>query len=79
MIDYGTIRVDVHAGMSEDQLLTVVKNAVESTSQIRVREHRNEILNQCFNTVKTNSCYAPFSVKWTMNESYTYTFTISPL
>lgn len=77
MNDYGTIRVDIHPGMSEDQLLTVVKNAVESASQIRIREHHNEILNQCFNIVKTNSCYAPFSVKWTMYGSYTYTFTIS--
>lgn len=79
MNDYGTIRVDVHAGMSEDQLLTVVKNAVESASQIRMREHRNEILNQCFNVVKTNSCYSQFSVTWVMGDSYTYTFTISPM
>ena len=79
MNDYGTIRVDVHAGMSEDQLFTVVKMAVESASHIRLREHRNEILNQCFNVIKTNSCYAPFSVKWTMHGAYTYTFTISPM
>lgn len=79
MHNYGTIRVDIHPGMSEDQLLSVVKNAVENASQIRVHEHRNEILNQCFNIVKTTSSYSPFSVTWRMDDAYTYTFTTSLL
>ena len=46
-MDYGTINVTLHRGLSLDQKMTMIKNAVENQLFTRNRNHYNEILDQC--------------------------------
>lgn len=73
-MDYGTIRVTIHTGLSEDQLVSTVKMAVENQLLTSCREHYNEILNQCIGITK--SCVPPLEVNWNMKE-YKYSYHLS--
>jgi hypothetical protein len=69
--NYGTICVTVHPGLSEDQLASTVKMAVENQLLTSKREHYNEILNQCIGIAKL--CIPPLKVNWDMRE-YKYNY-----
>jgi hypothetical protein len=72
--NYGTISVTLHAGLSEDQLVSTVKMAVENQLLTNRREHYNDILNQCIGIAKL--CEHPLKVRWDMRE-YKYDYHLS--
>jgi hypothetical protein len=72
--NYGTISVTIHPGLSEDQLASTVKMAVENQLHTSKREHYNEILNQCITLAQT--CVPPMKVRWDMRE-YKYDYHLS--
>lgn len=72
--NYGTISVTIHQGLSEDQLVSTVKMAVENQLLTSKREHYNEILNQCIGITKL--CVPPLKVRWDMRE-YKYDYHLS--
>jgi hypothetical protein len=69
--NYGTIVVTLHPGLSEDQLVSTVKMAVDNQLLTGNREHYNEILNQCITLAQT--CVPPLKVLWKMRE-YMYDY-----
>jgi len=74
-VNYGTISIsNLHPGLSEDQLLTMVSMAVENQLISAKREHYNEILNQCI--VIAQTCIPPLKIHWDMND-YTYDYHLS--
>lgn len=46
-IDYGEIRVQIHKGLTLDQKVTIIKNAVENQLITDNRSHYIEILDKC--------------------------------
>jgi hypothetical protein len=71
-VNYGTIYVTIHPGLSEDQLTSTVITAVEN--HVPRHHHRNEILNQCL--ALTRMCVPPLEVIWNMRD-YEYTYHLS--
>ena len=78
-IDYGTIELIMHPGLSEDQLITMVKTAVEQQIKTNKREHMNEILNLCTHVALfTTWTISPIEVHWKFVD-YEYTYKLSSL
>jgi hypothetical protein len=73
MIDYGTIRVTLHPGLTFDQKATIIKQTVENQLVTSDRSHYINILHDCTEMTRVIGD-ATFSIKWVIYGKYQYVF-----
>ncbi len=69
-MDYGTILVFLHPGLTDEQRYVTVKQSVENQLITSNRTHFNEIL---YNCAELSKIEPPLSVSWNLRD-YKYTF-----
>jgi hypothetical protein len=74
-LDYGTIQVTFHKGLTWDQKASIVKMSIDNQLVTNSREHYNEIMNQCLDLIRMIGD-VPFSINCKICEKYMYTFTV---
>lgn len=74
-LDYGTIRVRLHPGLSWDQKATIVKMSVDNQLVTDDRRHYIQILSHCTDMLKV-IVDEPFSIKWSIDGKYRYVYEV---